>query len=176
MKGVSHALVGLSGVLSFHALVVPLAPGLTDLAVVSAVGVAASLLPDVDSDEATIRQITGTARSGGCVGRLVSGIVYLLGGHRGALTHSLLAWAIASFVAGVYFRGNMSMVAFAIGYLSHLIADALTVEGVPLLWPLWPKRIRLLPALLAIRTGGAREYMAMVGLGVFMVLVVFGRL
>jgi len=142
---------------------------------VAAVATVAALLPDVDSDEATIRQVTGTARSGGCFGRLLSVGVTLLGGHRGALTHSLLAWLVASLVAGVYFRGSMLFVTFALGYLSHLVADALTMEGVPLLWPIYRKRIRLLPALLAIRTGGAREYMATVALGVFVVLAAWGK-
>jgi len=84
-------------------------------------------------------------------------------------------WLIASLVAGVYFRGSMLFVTFALGYLSHLVADALTMEGVPLLWPIYRKRIRLLPALLAIRTGGAREYMATVALGVFVVLAAWGK-
>lgn len=170
MKGMSHVLVGTAIVMVVHARS-PLAESLTGLVPVALATIVGSLLPDVDSDESTLRQATGTARSQGVVGRLMSLIVRLLGGHRGALTHSLFAWVVVAGVAGVYFRGNMPWVAFSLGYLSHLAADALTVEGVPLLWPLVQRRIRLLPALLAIRTGGAREYVLMVAIGVAVVLL-----
>lgn len=174
MKGVSHAICGL-GAVAVAARFTPLAPTLVDTLVLGALGVAGALLPDVDSDEATIRQVTGTARSQGCAGGALSALVSWLGGHRGALTHSLLAWVVASALALVYFHGNMTGVAFSLGYLSHLAADALTVEGVPLLWPIWRRRIRLLPSWVAIRTGGWREYLAMVALGVAVVLLYWGR-
>jgi len=170
MKGVSHVLVGTAAVMLVHDRV-PLADSLTGLVPVALATILGSLLPDVDSDESTLRQATGTARSQGVVGRIVSLIVRVFGGHRGALTHSLFAWGLVVTLAGVYFRGNMTWVAFSLGYLSHLAADALTVDGVPLLWPLVHRRIRLLPALLAIRTGGAREYLVTVAIGVAVVLV-----
>jgi inner membrane protein len=175
VKGVSHALCGLAVVVVGSRLS-PLAPTLVDVVLVGAVGMGAALLPDLDSDEATIRQVTRTARSQGCVGGLVSAIVTALGGHRGALTHSLLSWLVVSAGALLYFHGNMLSVAFSLGYLSHLVADALTIEGVPLLWPLVRRRLRLLPSLLAIRTGGWREYVVMVALWVFVVLLVWGKL
>lgn len=173
MKGGSHAICGLAAVV-LAARLVPLAPSLPDAVLIGGVAVIGALLPDLDSDEATIRQVSGTARSSGCVGRIISGIMGLLGGHRGALTHSLLAWLLASLLALVYFHGNVLGVGFSLGYLSHLVADALTVEGIPLVWPFWRKRICLLPSVLAIRTGGWREYVAMVALGVVSVLVHWG--
>lgn len=165
MKGVSHAIIGVAVVGVIHLRLAPLGASLLDLAPVAVLAAAGALLPDVDSDEATIRQATGTARHSGCLGRLLSAGVQLLGGHRGALTHSLLAWLIVAAVSGVYFHGNMHWVAFAAGYLSHLLADALTVEGVPLLWPVVRRRICFLPRLVAVRTGGAAEAMALVALG-----------
>jgi inner membrane protein len=39
-----------------------------------------------------------------------------------------------------------------VGYCSHIVLDAMTVTGVPLLWP-WKRRFRLLP----LRTGGIIE-------------------
>jgi len=46
---------------------------------------------------------------------------------------------------------------FLIGYLTHLLADALTISGVPLLWP-WQVRAYGLPKPLRLRTGGRVEY------------------
>lgn len=166
MKGVSHAIVGVLSAAACHMLIRPLSPNLVGLVPVAGVALVASLLPDIDSDESSIRQATGTARHSGAGGRLMSFMIRLLGGHRGALTHSLLAWAFATFWVGVYFHGNMLMVAFGIGYLSHLLADALTVQGVPLLWPIIGRRISFLPSAIAIRTGGVVEQVVVIGLGV----------
>jgi membrane-bound metal-dependent hydrolase YbcI (DUF457 family) len=58
--------------------------------------------------------------------------------------------------------------AFSIGYLAHLLADAMTVHGVPLLWPL-DFDIHLLPRPLRIRTGSFAEYAVIVALGIGMV-------
>lgn len=167
MKGVTHAIIGplgLAGLAAFTAMAPwPHNPfGIAQLAAVAAV---AALLPDIDSDEAAIRQVTGTARSRGLLGRAMSFALRLATGHRGALTHSLVAWLLCSFLAGMYFYGNMFFVAFSIGYLSHLVADALTPQGVPLFWPVYRGRIRLLPRRFAIPTGSAAEYILTVAIG-----------
>jgi inner membrane protein len=123
---------------------------------------AGSLLPDIDSDESATRQATGTSRKrGGCIGFVVTLALKVFGGHR-ALTHTLLAWLLVSVWVGTYFHGNMIGAAFIVAYLSHLVADAFTVQGVPLLWPLWRGRIRFLPKLVAIRTGGWIETVAVI--------------
>jgi len=130
-----------------------------------------ALLPDVDSDESAIRQATHTARSNGCLGRLLSpGISAITGGHRN-FTHSLAAWAIFTVLAlmgAIQFRVLSIAVALSIGYLAHLLADALTMHGVPLLWPL-NFDVHLLPRPLRIRTGSFAEYAVIVALGVGMV-------
>jgi membrane-bound metal-dependent hydrolase YbcI (DUF457 family) len=41
--------------------------------------------------------------------------------------------------------------------MSHLLADALTVAGVPLLGPLSGRSVRFLPRPIALRTGSAAE-------------------
>jgi membrane-bound metal-dependent hydrolase YbcI (DUF457 family) len=87
MKGVSHVLVGLMSVAAFDLLVRPLATSLVGLVPVAGVALVASLLPDIDSDESSIRQATGTARHSGVVGRIVSFMLRIFGGHR-AITHS----------------------------------------------------------------------------------------
>lgn len=165
MKGVSHALVGMFAASAVHLAVAPLSQTLAGLVPVAGVVLVASLLPDIDSDESAIRQATGTARHTGCLGWIVSLAVRVFGGHR-ALTHTLLAWGLLSWIVLVYFHGNMLGVAFSVGYLSHLLADSLTVAGVPWLWPLWGGRIRFLPKAISIRTGGVVEQLTVIALGV----------
>lgn len=160
MKGVSHVFIGLAAVITIHA-VAPMASTLVAWVPVLGATLAGSLLPDVDSDESAIRQATGTARSRSVIGFVVSLAMKVFGGHR-ALTHTLVAWVLVSLWVGVYFHGNMTFVAFAVAYLAHLVADAFTVQGVPLLWPVWRGRVRLLPKLVAIRTGGWIETAAVI--------------
>ncbi|RJX17216.1 MAG: metal-dependent hydrolase [Desulforudis sp.] len=93
---------------------------------------AASLLPDIDSPHSKLGRAV----------RPLSDILNFALGHRGFL-HSLLGAAIvlalAAFVALFWASSGMVwsllMPALAAGYLSHLLLDALTPGGVPLLWP-----------------------------------------
>jgi inner membrane protein len=76
-------------------------------------------------------------------------------GHR-TLTHSLLG--VALFVVLVSPVAPLSpelFLALVVGYVSHLVADALNKRGVPLLWPVgWS--FRLLPR--GVRSGGVAEF------------------
>jgi membrane-bound metal-dependent hydrolase YbcI (DUF457 family) len=42
----------------------------------------------------------------------------------------------------------------------------LTVQGVPLLWPIFRRRISFLPSAIAIRTGGVVETLVVIAAGV----------
>lgn len=87
--------------------------------------------------------------------------------HRGP-THHLALWAIAlGFFAVVADFGGIGA-AFAWGGLSHVLADALTVAGVPFS-PLSDRRFHLLGG--RLRTGGAGEFMVAWGLVVFCMLL-----
>lgn len=111
-----------------------------------------ALLPDVDHPESSF-------------GRRVSIISIPLSamlGHRG-FTHSLAAVGVFSALlawSAVNAGGGDMTAALAIfivaplsvGYLSHLLGDALTVSGVPLMWP--KRRLYKWPL---FRTGSARE-------------------
>jgi inner membrane protein len=74
-------------------------------------------------------------------------------------THSLvITWALsvgAFCLRQVFTPGACG--AFLLGYLSHLLADALTISGVSLLWP-WRTRAYGVPRALRLRTGGRVEY------------------
>ncbi len=87
------------------------------------IALAGSLLPDIDHPQSWA----------GRKMRVVSVPLSMLVGHRG-VTHSLLAVVAAlAVLAGLGDAGPWAPL--AVGYLSHLLADALTPSGVPLLWP-----------------------------------------
>ncbi|MEM7813414.1 MAG: metal-dependent hydrolase [Candidatus Aenigmatarchaeota archaeon] len=70
---------------------------------------------------------------------------------------ALLIFAWAGISSGLLFMPQA--VAFAIGWVSHLVADSLTHTGVMPLWPIPAPRFKG-----AIRTGGAGELALMLGL------------
>ena len=87
--------------------------------------------------------------------RVTSFLLFRTVGHR-TLTHSLLG--VALFVVLVSPAATLSPSLFAalvIGYVSHLVADALNKRGVPILWPAG-RSVRLLPR--GVRSGGVAEF------------------
>lgn len=86
--------------------------------------------------------------------RLASQATREIAGHRGPLHYPVIAlglWLLASYTHLPWLR----FIAF--GYLAHILADALTISGVPLLGPFSKKDVGFLPKSLRIRTGGALE-------------------
>ncbi len=167
MKGGSHLILGIAGAALVHTHVQPLAATPLDYALVFGAAAIGSLLPDIDHPNSTITNGLG------CVGALLSGVARFVGGHRG-VTHMLLTWFVVSwlvlFAMAIYVRGNAGIaIAFSVAYLLHLLADAITVEGVPLFAPLYSKRVCLLPGAIAIRTGSFVEYLLLVVTGVWLV-------
>jgi inner membrane protein len=76
-------------------------------------------------------------------------------------THSLLT-LLALTVGVLMLQHTVTPVlgaAFLAGYLLHLLADSLTITGVPLLWPWRKHEFSPLPKPLRIRTGGRAEYL-----------------
>jgi inner membrane protein len=101
-------------------------------------------------------------RAGGILGKLISP---LLGGHR-YISHSIAGMLIFGFIAYwilnfaksfLIVDTNLVWWSFMIGYVSHLIMDSFTKEGVPWLFPL-PFRLGFPPlAFLRLKTGGLIE-------------------
>lgn len=96
-----------------------------------------SLLPDFDSAAA---DIWDSVPFGSAVGPVASKVAF---GHRN-ITHSLLgvavfgglSWWAAQHVPPYWgIETQWVWVAFMIGYVLHLLADSLTEQGIPLLWP-----------------------------------------
>lgn len=94
------------------------------------------------------------------------------GGHR-HLSHSLvglvLACALIGLILGQLGRATgvapaLPFVGFAAGYVSHLLLDSLTIEGVPWLFPL-PAYLGVPPwSALRVRTGSLVEQLAVMPL------------
>jgi len=115
-------------------------------------GLIAGLAPDIDHSGSTISH---RIPLGWVVGTVLK--------HRG-VTHSLFAallwWALWArwLVPHVHLPEWWAVAALA-GYLSHLLLDGATKEGVPLLWP-WPRRY----SLHLLKTGAAAELFAVMPL------------
>lgn len=178
MRGHTHALFGLAAVVAVDQLTQFIQPHIirdVPVGLVACAGAAilGALAPDIDAEDSSIKRELGLAGSAASLGLRLAGVK-----HRG-LTHSGiiagLVPAAAWLFAGRFGYEDVGL-AFGLGYLSHVaVADALTISGVPLLWPL-PGRFHLLPRPLRIRTGGAAEVvvfaLAAVGLGLLLPAVI----
>ncbi|BAU56966.1 membrane-bound metal-dependent hydrolase YdjM [Halorhodospira halochloris] len=138
MMAISHVTIGTVGWATFAVYTgQPLQPETFSAAVLG------SLAPDIDYPRSWIgRNLPFISRP---LAKLVS--------HRG-ITHSsfaLIAGGLLLYQWGYFAEGLLA--AFLIGYLLHLLADWLTITGIPLLWPL-RKRFK---SPLRIRTGGMLE-------------------
>lgn len=117
------------------------------------------LAPDIDNSTSKFWQ---KIPAGTFIGQVLHP---LIGGHR-LISHSILGLVIVGWLVN-YLLGlasstllvNMTIVwwSFMIGYLSHLLMDSLTTEGVPLLFPI-PIRLGFPPLKsLRFKTGGFLE-------------------
>lgn len=97
-----------------------------------------ALIPDIDSAS---NRLWDLLPAGDLLGRIFSKIFYK---HR-TITHSflgaglitfLLAWLLPKFLHPQFVDVNIIIAATMIGYLSHLLADSFTKDGLPLLFPL----------------------------------------
>lgn len=125
-----------------------------------------SLLPDADRAGSRIYRARRVERRMwpvrllGRIARLPLRLLIMLG-HRG-LTHSLLACAAVAALASLL--STDLAVGIGVGYLAHVLADACTPGGVPLLAPLSRKRLHVLPRPARIPTGSLRELLVAVAL------------
>ena len=96
------------------------------------------LLPDIDN---ATSDIWDKVRGGSILAAIIKPII---GGHR-MISHSLLGVGIIGFLLKHFLEAISSVLvvdmhiiwwSIMIGYLSHLIADSMTTEGVPWLLPL----------------------------------------
>lgn len=166
MMGKTHLVFGVAAGL-WVALMLETNLPATALVVGAAAG--GSLLPDIDHPNGMLRRRMG-----------ILGWGFNVLPHRGP-THTLLVLgALTLGLALLVSRGDAyaqsAFFGFVFGYASHLLGDMLTVEGIPLFFPLYYGDIRLLPRFLSVHTGGIVEWilssLALVGAMYLLYLVV----
>jgi inner membrane protein len=149
MTGKTHLIIGIgAGLLMVHHF--PQPTHLLTVATIAAAGVGA-LLPDIDSPESTINSWFPPLR-----------LLTLFFKHRGIL-HTVFIPLILALIGVGYPEMSPWLFALAIGYLSHLAADCMTIHGLFVLYPI-PFKVHLLPYGLRVQTGGIVERLLMLGL------------
>lgn len=145
MTGRSHLIIGLSTGLLVSTLV-DLNIGKT-IVFTAATGLGA-LLPDIDCPNSTISKRLP----------LISAFFTSITTHR-SITHTPFFWSILLIgwlaLAPPYTILAMGLFGIFLGGISHIFADALTVSGVPFLYPFSKKKLSLLP----IKTNSGGEYL-----------------
>jgi inner membrane protein len=149
MKGITHLLLGLGSGVAIAA-VAP--PDMALRAATIAAGGIGGLLPDIDHPKAIISKYA--------IG--IGGAVRLVASHRGP-THTVLFIAVLMGLLYLIKAPEWIMAAAAGGMVSHILADMLTVAGVPLLMPLTRRSFRLAPYLVLKATSWLLESVAIVG-------------
>jgi inner membrane protein len=105
-----------------------------DMLPCAVIGYVAGLLPDIDKRKTTITKVP-------LLNLITIPLSWILsrkaltGGHRGVVHQwpGLLVWTALAYAA--HLRG-VFLLAFALGYLLHILCDMTTVSGVRFLWPL----------------------------------------
>jgi inner membrane protein len=161
MKGSTHLLLGIAGGVAVAAtapMSLSLASQQSHVVVKAAlicIAALASLLPDIDHPKSIL--------SGYAIG--IGGAIRLLASHR-TWTHSILFAVLIGalvWVATAHEAGPYPLMAYVMGIGSHLIADMLTVAGVPLFLPLARRSFRLAPYPVLKMTSWLLEATATVG-------------
>lgn len=166
MQGHTHALFGLVTLAAIQTVTHLIQPHLlagfpAGAALCAGAAILGALAPDIDAEDSTIKHELGGAGAIASWGLGLAGVK-----HRGLTHYGLtagLALAAAWLIGRQFGLGDVGL-AFGLGYLSHILADAMTKHGVPLWGPL-PGQFHLLPKALRLRTGSPAETL------LFMVLV-----
>lgn len=150
-------------------------PG-SNLGVLTVCAAFGALLPDLDANTSRLQhfEIARGIAPFAPIGKLLSGWLR----HRGPM-HSLVGLAVASVLLGVPIAltlGWLCAAAVILGYASHLFLDAMTVSGIPLLYPnrqrFWVSPWRLL----RIVTGSADEEGVFVALSLLAVTLLLNTM
>lgn len=156
MTGRTHDLAALTA-LNLVVVTIPIPPITIPTAFVAvSANFIGALIPDLDQSTS---QIWKNIRGGSSLGVLISP---LLGGHR-FISHSILGILIFGFLfkfllnmigSFVLVDMNIVWITFMIGFISHLVMDTFTKEGIAWFFPI-PWRIGIPPlSFLRVKTGG----------------------
>jgi inner membrane protein len=195
VEGPSHVVFGLAGAvvldsalhLSGPAILGAAAPPTADQVglkvIFYAVAALGALVPDIDNARSTLGKHLG----------VVSKAIQKHAGHR-EIFHSLIGLALAAAVMWGLQQGislglrqlgwpltaealvaNVTLVALLVGYGLHLVADSLTLGGVPWLWP-WHERFGFPPVRkLRFRSGSWAEPVVVTAVAVAVIVGLFTR-
>lgn len=154
----THALVGVGSLWLLQPVPhgIGAGDGVSNVGLLAAVAVFGALLPDLDASQSRIKHLSPGWGIEPFV--LPSLLLHRAFGHRGLL-HSGLGLALFTVLFALplaFWWGWQPSAALALGYASHLAADACTRTGIPLLHP---RRLRffLLPPSLRLVTGSPAE-------------------
>ncbi len=181
MTGRTHDLAAFTS-LSFIIATTPLTQiSLATAAVALSANFIGGLAPDIDQ---TTADLWHRIPLGSVFGRLVSP---LLGGHR-FISHSIAGIFLFGFLTRYFLTAisgvllvdmNIVWFSFMVGYISHLVMDTFTKEGVPWLFPI-PVKFGIPPfKALRIKTGGLIEkavvFPGLLLLNVYLYYTFYGR-
>lgn len=150
--GRTHAMAGVASLWCLQGIPSLIRPELlAPLGVLAALG---ALLPDLDATQSQIKHLSV---AGIAPFAPLSVLLNRTLGHRGLL-HSILGWGLATLILLplALFVSVAVPLALSLGYASHLVTDACTKSGIPLLYPK-RKRYHLLPHPLRLTTGSQAE-------------------
>jgi inner membrane protein len=173
MTGRTHDLAAITTLTTFLATQPVITVSLATAVTAVAANLIGTLTPDIDQPTASLWH---KIPAGSWIGKIISP---LLGNHR-MLSHSLAGLFLAGWgmvyvlkYMHTFLLVDMTMVwsAFIFGYLSHLIMDSLTREGMPWLFPIpvrmgfppfkvlrvttnsWVEKLLVFPGLIVINAG-----------------------
>jgi inner membrane protein len=145
MTGKTHRIIGLTAGLGYFLAASPSAYQPATLGAVIVAAYLGSLMPDADDAGADIWH---TIPFGHSVGKISDPFLK----HRN-ISHSIVGLAIYTYIVYILVTsfpgywgidGQAIVVASAIAYASHLLADSFTVEGIPVFWP-WKRMFGIPP-------------------------------
>jgi inner membrane protein len=137
MTSRTHDIFAFASLISLASYYPPASLNLTTTVACLVGNVVGSLLPD--ADQATNR-LWDLLPAGNQVGKVFRNLFL----HHRTLSHSILgafliyeilSFLLAKFLNPAYVNTTLVLLSIMIGYLSHLLADSFTEEGVPLLFP-----------------------------------------
>lgn len=140
----AHSVGGICTGLAFSIATMPQENQFLYTAVITTSALLGSLLPDVDEPNSFIGKKVW----------LLSKIIKFTTGHRGIFHTIIISFIFPLiyyltkdnelFLKYSWFPYLNTIIGLTIGYLSHLLMDAMTEMGVPLLWPITKRKISIM--------------------------------
>lgn len=134
----THEVIGVAGLIMATVYFPPQHLNTATIIVALIANLIGTLLPDIDQAS---NRLWDMLPAGNTIGKVLKNILL---GHR-TISHSVVGialvyygmnWLIPKLLNNIYIQVNLVIISLLIGYISHLLADGLTEEGLPLLWPI----------------------------------------